>query len=89
MLEISSQYYGDAFGLAPIVLAQKQIQKNNYWSKECKKNPTQLSCLLYDTQYINYTNVYTEEKSINMKSTESLRIKYRNFQTIFSLKYLK
>ena len=51
MIKVSSIYYGDAFGLAPIALSSKNKNQNkkNYWSNECVSHPTRIACLQYDT----------------------------------------
>ncbi len=49
MLEVSSSYYGDSIGLAPIALASPKIKKADFWIDECKNHPTRIACLNYDT----------------------------------------
>ena len=48
MLEVSNAYYGDAIGLAPIALAGTKKRTGDFWSKECKKHPSQIACLNYE-----------------------------------------
>ena len=49
MLEISNAYYGDAIGLAPIVLAAPQKKSQDFWRKECEVHPTNIACLNYES----------------------------------------
>tara|TARA_B100000700_G_C14970132_1_gene820942 strand:- start:1131 stop:1316 length:186 start_codon:yes stop_codon:yes gene_type:complete len=52
LLEASSAYYGDAIGLAPIVLTKapkKTISsQEDFWKKDCQDHPTRIACLNYD-----------------------------------------
>ncbi len=53
MLEVSSNYYGDSIGLAPIALAKPSLNRqdlieNDFWSKECTSRPNRIACLNYD-----------------------------------------
>ena len=49
MLEVSSAYYGDAIGLAPIALAQPKQAKQDFWQRECQEHPTRIACLNYES----------------------------------------
>ncbi|KGG12680.1 MULTISPECIES: hypothetical protein [Prochlorococcus] len=54
MLGASSNYYGDAIGLAPIALGGRLgkkdlLPKNNFWERECALNPNRIACLNYDS----------------------------------------
>ena len=53
MLEVSSHYYGDSIGLAPIALGksglkQKNQLSNDFWDNECSLRPARIACLNYD-----------------------------------------
>ncbi|WP_320664343.1 hypothetical protein [Prochlorococcus sp. MIT 1223] len=53
LLEASSNYYGDAIGLAPIGLSatkkKQSPQINQYWINDCKEHPTRIACLNYES----------------------------------------
>ncbi len=49
LLEVSSAYYGDAIGLAPIALAAPKVKGKDFWTKECELHPTRIACLNYES----------------------------------------
>ncbi|WP_320674612.1 hypothetical protein [Prochlorococcus sp. MIT 1341] len=49
MLEVSSAYYGDSIGLAPIALATPKLKKQDFWNQECQQHPTRIACLNYES----------------------------------------
>ena len=53
LLEVSSTYYGDAIGLAPISMATSKKKQNSdaelFWMKDCRDHPTRIACLNYES----------------------------------------
>ena len=53
LLIASNSYYGDAIGLAPVILANHRAKENSFnrdfWNDYCENNPTRVSCLDYES----------------------------------------